>query len=231
MLLQVDSKKTKSDLIKKEANSRIVSDCPKSKEMLFQKVVLNNTEKEELKNVRSRWRAEDTAAQERKLFLEKIESDEQQCCLLSVITALESQISDIVLDINESKTLDRSKVSPNSPLLKSLKKLILSNKIEINNLIKHKVALEEENGRLLVENERLLIVEQSQALHRELGIPIAVEKNESQVAKGEIKLQTEPKKSSILKVFKKAINKSFMSGNQKRSDHTQQTKTHKIRID
>jgi hypothetical protein len=82
MLLKVDSKKTKPDLMKKKANCRIVSDCPKSNEMLFQKVVLNNTEKEELKNVRSRWRAEDTAAQERKLFLEKIESDEQKSCFL-----------------------------------------------------------------------------------------------------------------------------------------------------
>jgi hypothetical protein len=211
--------------------SQNASDCklPRSEEKNVQKLILNNRmvrsewksrSGPDLKHsrlypllTRTEWKSEKGTATRGKMRQE----------ILSVITALESQISDI--NITRSETPDRSPVSPHSPLVKdseSLKNLILSNEIEIDNLRKHKISLQEENERLLLEKQ--LIVEQSQALRRELGeavanvdsfadIPIAVEKSESQVAKGEIKLQTEPKKSSIFKGFKKAIKKSFMSGN------------------
>jgi hypothetical protein len=191
--------------------SQNASDCklPRSEEKNLQKLRLNN------RMVRSEWKSEKGTAKESR---GKIRQE-----ILSVITTLESQISHI--DITGSETPDRSPGSPHSPLLKdpeSLKNLILSYEIEIDNLRKHKLSLQEEKERLIVEKE--LIVEQAQVLRWELGeavakvasivdIQIAVAKGESElrVAEGEIKLQTEPKKSSFFKGFKKAIKKSFMS--------------------
>jgi hypothetical protein len=92
MLFQADLKKTKTDCVKRVAHKTTLdlqefNNVPKSKEISIQKIIFTDIQKKELTDIRSRWRAEDTAAREsyekKAKITENIELVEQRSCLFA----------------------------------------------------------------------------------------------------------------------------------------------------